>query len=77
MIAKFTLEGDIRFWGTVLLSNMIIQIVLGFCGEIGTLGTIQCTSRASLLIIISYVRTILFLVVWVPQFPEVIFFFSD
>ena len=50
MKAKFTLEGDIKFWGAVLLSNMVSQIVLGFCEEIGTLGTIQCTSRTSLLV---------------------------
>ena len=50
MKAKFTLEGDIKFWDAVLLSNMVIQIVLGFCGEIGTLDTIQCTSGASLLV---------------------------
>ena len=46
--AKFTLEGDIRFWGTVLLSNVVIQIILGFFGEIETLGTTHCTSRTTL-----------------------------
>ena len=46
--AKFTLEGDIRFWGTVLLSNVVVQIILGFFGEIETLGTIHCTSRTTL-----------------------------
>ena len=35
---------------TVLLSNMVIQITLGFCGEIGKVSTIQCTSRATLLV---------------------------
>ena len=48
--AKFTLEGEIRFCGTVPLRNEVIQIVLGFCGEIGTVSTIQCTSRTTLLV---------------------------
>ena len=48
--AKFTLEGDITFWGTALLSNMVIQIILGFCGELGTLGTIHCSKWTSLLV---------------------------
>ena len=41
---KITLEGDIKFWSAVLLSNMVIQIILQFCAEIGTLGTIQCSN---------------------------------
>ena len=48
--AQFTLKGDIRFWGTVYLSTVLIQIISGYCGEIGTLGTIQCTSRTTLLV---------------------------
>ena len=47
---KFTFEGDIRLRGAMLLSNMIIQITLAFCGEIETLGTIRCTSRTSFLV---------------------------
>ena len=50
LITKFTLEDDIRFWGAILLSNMKIQIIVGSCEEIGTLGTIQCTSRTTLLV---------------------------
>ena len=49
---------------------MVIQIILGFCGEIGALGTIQCTSEQRFLC-----RIILFLVVWVPQFLHVTFSF--
>ena len=44
LIKMFTLPGDIKFWGAVLLSNMVIQIILRFLGEIGTLGTIQCSN---------------------------------
>ena len=50
LITKFTLEGDITFWGTVLLSNMEMQIVSVFCGEIGTLGKMQCSKWTSLLV---------------------------
>ena len=46
----YTCGGDIRFWSAVLLSNMIIQITLVFCGEIETLGTIQCSNWTSLLV---------------------------
>ena len=47
---KFILEGDIRFWGAVLLSDMVIQIILWFCGGIGPLGVIQCSNWTSLLV---------------------------
>ena len=50
LIKKFKLEGDITLWGTVLLRKMVILIILGFCGDIGTVGTIQCTSRTTLLV---------------------------
>ena len=70
--AKFTLEGDIRFWGGVLLSNMVIQSVLGFFGETGTLGTIQCTSRASLLVTYNIVSCSLGTTIFTSEF-----FFSD
>ena len=40
MITKITFESDIRFWGAVFLGNMVIQIILGFWGQIGTLGTL-------------------------------------
>ena len=47
---KCTLEFDIKFWGAVLLGNIVIQINLGFCGAIGTLCTLACTSRTTLLV---------------------------
>ena len=47
---KFSLESDIRFSGAVLLSNLVIQIILGFCGEIGQLDAIQCSSRTTRLV---------------------------
>ena len=34
-ITKFTLEGDIKFWGAVLLSNLLIQIILRLCENLG------------------------------------------
>ena len=70
LITKFALEGDIKFWGAVLLSNMVIQIALGFCGEIRTLGTIQCFNWTPLLV----TRKIKF-VVWVAQLSQVTFSF--
>ena len=48
-----TLDSKVYTWGwhqvlgAVLLSKMVIQINLGFCGEIGILGKIQCTSRTT------------------------------
>ena len=50
LITKFTLEGDISYWSAVVLRKMVIQITLGFCGEFGTMGTIQCTSSTTLLV---------------------------
>ena len=55
LITKFTLEGEVRFWGALLLSNMIIQIILWFCGEIGTLGTVQSSNWTSFLVSYNFV----------------------
>ena len=45
---KIYTSGDIRFWGAVLLSNMVTLIILWFCGESGTFGTIQSSNWTSL-----------------------------
>ena len=50
LITKSTLEGDISLSCAVLLSNMVIQIIVWFCEETGTLGTIKCTSRTTLIV---------------------------
>ena len=68
----FTLEGDIKIWGAVLHSNMVIQIILGFCGEIGTLGTKQCSNKTSLLVTYSIVSCCLGTTIFTCNF-----FFSD
>ena len=55
LIKKFTIEGGIKLWGVVLLSSMVIEIILGFSGEIGRLATIQCTIRTTLLVPCNFV----------------------
>ena len=50
LATKFTLKGSLRFSSTVILSDMLIQIILGFATEIQTLVTLQCASRETLLV---------------------------
>ena len=38
LMTSFTLERNIKFWSTALLSDMIIQMILGLCSESRTVG---------------------------------------
>ena len=50
LLTKFTLRSKDRFWAAVFFSNMIFEVIMGFSGEIRTLGTKQCKSRTTLLV---------------------------